>query len=76
MNNPLQLVRAFRNPQEFMKQATQNSELMKNPIAKNAIQMYQNGDKEGINKLANNLCSEKGTTFEEMAQQIKSQFGI
>ena len=29
MNNPLQLVRAFRNPQDFMKQATQNSELMK-----------------------------------------------
>lgn len=76
MNNPLQLVRAFRNPQEFMKQATQNSELMKNPIAKNAIQMYQNGDKDGINQLAQNLCSEKGTTFEEMTQQIKSQFGI
>ena len=76
MNNPLQFVRAFRNPQDFMQQVTQNSELMKNPIAKNAIQMYQNGDKDGINKLAQNLCSEKGTTFEEMAQQIKSQFGI
>lgn len=76
MNNPLPLVRAFRHPEEFRKIITQNSELMKNPIAKNAIQMYQNGDKDGVNKLAQNLCSEKGTSFEEMTQQIKSQFGI
>ena len=76
MINPLPLVRAFRHPEELRKLITQNSELMKNPIAKNAIQMYQNGDKDGVNKLAQNLCSEKGTTFEEMTQQIKSQFGI
>jgi hypothetical protein len=47
-----------------------------NPIVSNAIQMYQKGDKEGINEIAKNLCKEKGTSFDEMAKQIKSQFGM
>ena len=72
MNNPLQFVQIMRNPQMFLQQAMQSS----NPIVKNAIEMYQRGDKEGINKLAENLCKEKGTSFEEMAKQIKSQLGM
>jgi hypothetical protein len=53
-----------------------NSQLMQNPIAKNAIEMYQKGDIKGINELANNLCKEKGTNYDEMAKQIKSQIGM
>ena len=76
MNNPLNFVQMMRNPQAFLQQAMNNSQLMNNPISKNAIEMYQKGDKQGINELAQNLCKEKGTTMEEMAKQIKSQFGI
>ena len=54
MNNPLALMRAFRNPQEFMQQAMQNSQINKNPIAKNAFSMYQNGDSKGLENLARN----------------------
>ena len=56
----------------LLQQAMQSS----NPIVKNAVEMYQRGDKDGINKLAENLCKEKGTSFEEMAKQIKSQLGM
>ena len=72
MNNILQLGQILRNPQAFLQQAMQSG----NPIVKNAIEMYQRGDKEGINQLAQNLCKEKGTSYEDMVKQIKSQFGM
>lgn len=72
MNNMGMLMQAMRNPQAFLQQAMQSN----NPIVQNAIHMYQKGDKEGINEIAKNLCKEKGTSFDEMAKQIKSQFGM
>ena len=72
MNNPLQFVQIMRNPQAFLQQAMQSG----NPIMKNAVEMYQRGDKDGINQLAQNLCKEKGTSYDNMVKQIKSQFGM
>ena len=76
MNNPLALVQAFRNPQAFMQQAMNNSQLMQNPISRNALEMYQKGDKQGLNELADNLCREKGINRQDFEKQIRSQFGI
>jgi hypothetical protein len=70
------IMQAMRNPQAFMQQAMNNSQIMQNPISRNAIEMYQKGDIKGINELANNLCKEKGISYEEMAKQIKSQIGM
>ena len=72
MNNPMQLMQLMRNPQAILQQAMQSS----NPIIKNAMTMYQRGDKEGINQLAQNLCKEKGISYDDMVKQIKSQFGM
>jgi hypothetical protein len=68
----MQLMQLMKNPQAFLQQAMQSN----NPIVKNVMEMYQRGDKDGINQLAQNLCKEKGTNFEEMVKQIKSQFGM
>lgn len=76
MNNPLQFVQAMRNPQVFMQQAMNNSNIMSNPIAKNALEMYQKGDKDGINQLAENLCKEKGINRQDFEKQIMSQIGM
>lgn len=72
MNNPMQLLQALQNPQQFL----QNSKMMQNPILKNAIEMYQRGDKDGINNLADNLCKERGINRQEFEQQIRSKFGL
>ena len=76
MNNIFQLMQMAKNPQAFMQSMMGNNEFMQNPIYRNALELYKRGDKQGINELANNLCKEKGTSFEEMAKQIKSQFGM
>jgi hypothetical protein len=76
MNNLGLLMQAVNNPQQFLQNAMQNSQLMQNPIAKNALEMYQRGDKDGINQMAQNLCKEKGVKPEEIINQLKSQFGL
>lgn len=76
MNNPIQFVQAMRNPQQFLQQMMNNNKILQNPIGKNAIEMYQKGDIQGLNQLADNLCKEKGTTLDEMKMKIKSQFNI
>lgn len=76
MNNLGILMQSVKNPQQFLQNAMQNSQLMQNPIAKNAIEMYQRGDKDGINQMAENLCKEKGVKPEEIINQLKSQFGL
>lgn len=76
MNNPLQFVQIIRNPQAFLQQAMNNSQFMQNPISRNALEMYQKGDKQGLNELADNLCKEKGINRSDFERQIKSQFGI
>ena len=68
----MQLMQMMKNPQAILQQAMQSG----NPIIKNAIEMYQRGDKEGINQLAQNLCKERGTSYDEMVNQLKNQFGL
>ncbi|MBQ2398061.1 MAG: hypothetical protein II304_13665, partial [Bacteroidales bacterium] len=71
-NNMGMLMQAMRNPQAFMQQAMNNSQLMQNPISKNAIEMYQRGDVDGINQLADNLCKERGINRQDFEKQIMS----
>lgn len=65
------------NPmQMFVNQMMNNSQAMKNPMLKNAINMANKGDSKGIEQMARNLCAEKGINPEEAIAQIKSQFGM
>lgn len=76
MNNPLQMMQMIRNPQALMQSLLGNNELMQNPIMNNAVTMYRNGNKQGLNELIDNLCKEKGVSRQEIEKQIKSQFGL
>lgn len=76
MNNMAMLMQAVKNPQQFIQQMIGNSQAMQNPMMRNAIEMYQKGDKDGVNQLAQNLCKEKGISYTDAINQIKSQFGM
>ena len=67
---------AFRSPQQFLQNMIGNSQVMQNPMAKNAIGMAQSGDTKGIEQMARNLCREKGINPDEMINQIKSRMGM
>ena len=74
--NPFQMLGAMKNPRAFIQQMMSSSQVMQNPIAKNAIQMYQKGDMQGLQAIAENLAKEQGTTVNDMKSQIMSQFGM
>lgn len=76
MLNPVLLTQMMRNPQAFMQQIMNNNQIMQNPIGKNAIELARKGDVQGLNSLAENLCKERGTTFEEMKSKFRSQFNL
>ena len=73
--NIIQLMRTV-NPQQFLQQVMNNSQMMQNPMIKNTVQMAQNGDTKGIEQLARNLCKEKGINADDMFNQIKDKFGM
>lgn len=76
MINPFQMLGSARDPNKFIEQIMANSPMSNNPIARNAVEMYQKGDIEGLNQLANNLCNERGIKPEDAFKQIKSQLGM
>ena len=67
---------SFRSPQQFLQSMIGNSQVMQNPMAKNAIGMAQSGDTKGIEQMARNLCRENGINPDEMIKQIKSRMGM
>ena len=74
--NPFQMLGAMKNPQAFIQQMMSNSQIMQNPMIRNAMQMYKNGDAKGLKDMAENLAKERGTTVDDMKSQIMAQFGM
>lgn len=64
------------NPMQIIQAMMGNKQVMKNPMAKNAIDMMQRGDSKGIEQMARNLCKEKGVDPDEMVNQVKSKLGM
>ena len=77
MTNPMQLIQMMRsgNPQQLLQRMMGNSQIMSNPIMKNTMQMAQQGNIQGIEQMARNLCREKGLNADDVFNQIKSRFG-
>lgn len=76
MNNMFQLLNALKNPQAFMNQMKNNSQMMQNPMIRNTMDMYQRGDTKGLQNMAENLCRERGTSPQEVQEALKKQLGL
>lgn len=73
--NPINIFQLMRGgPQQFLQQIANNNQLMSNPMMKNTIQMAQQGNMQGIEQMARNLCKEKGLNADDVFNQIKSRF--
>lgn len=69
--NPMQMLQGMKNPQQFLQQMMGNNSVMKNPMARNAMQMAQNGDSKGIEQMARNLCKERGLMQIRLLSRLK-----
>jgi len=65
------MFKSLKNPQEMVSNMIgENS----NPVLINALKMAKNNDMEGVSKLAENLCKEKGIDFQKEFAQFMSYF--
>lgn len=70
MNNPLGIIQAIQNPQQFVENMMNNSQAMQNPMMKNAMEMFKKGDIQGLKSLTENVAKQKGTTIDEVRKRI------
>ena len=70
MNNPLGIIQAIQNPQQFVENMMNNSQAMQNPMMKNAMEMFKNGDVQGLQQLTENVAKQRGTSIEEMRKKL------
>lgn len=74
--NPINIFQMMKaGPQQFIQQIMKNNQIMSNPMMKNTINMAQQGNVQGIEQMARNLCKEKGLNADDVFNQIKSRFG-
>ena len=73
--NPINIFQMMKaGPQQFIQQMMGNNQIMSNPMMKNTINMAQQGNVQGIEQMARNLCKEKGLNADDVFNQINSRF--
>lgn len=75
--NPINIIQMMTsgNPQQAIQSIIErNPNIQNNPLAQNAIKMYQNGDTRGLQNMAENMCKERGITVDQAKQQVMSMF--
>ena len=71
--NIFQIMQSINNPQQLINQITGNKQIMSNPMIKNAVDMAQKGDSQGLEQLVRNIAKTKGVNVDEVFNQVKSQ---
>ena len=54
----------------------QNNPLMSNPTIKNAINMGNHGDFAGVEKIARNMCQQRGIDADKAVENLKNSFSF
>lgn len=75
--NPINIIQMMTsgNPQQAIQNIIEsNPNIQNNPLAQNAMKMYQNGDTKGLQNMAENMCKERGITVDQAKQQVMGMF--
>lgn len=75
--NPINIIQMMTsgNPQQAIQNIIEsNPNIQNNPLAQNAMKMYQNGDTKGLQNMAENMCKERGITVDQAKQQVIGMF--
>lgn len=68
MNNPIEMLKMIKNPKEFvMNYMKQNN----NPVLNNLVKEIEKGNNEAVEKFANNMLKEKGTSLNDIMDFLK-----
>ena len=71
--NPMQIIQMIKggsNPQQLLMSILQGN-MGSTPMGQNLMTLVQNGDKQGLEKIARNLCQQKGVNFDQEFNAFK-----
>lgn len=71
-----QMMKGGGNPQAMLQKMMGNSQIAGNPMAMNAMEMFQSGNIDGLKSMAENLAKEKGVKIDDVKNGIMEQFGM
>ena len=72
--NIIQMMISGNHQQAIQNIIESNPNIQNNPLAQNAMKMYQNGDTRGLQNMAENMCKERGITVDQAKQQVIGMF--
>ena len=72
--NIIQMMTSGNLQQAIQNIIESNPNIQNNPLAQNAMKMYQNGDTRGLQNMAENMCKERGITVDQAKQQVMGIF--
>lgn len=73
-NQLIQMIKSGQNPQQLMLSILQSN--ANSPLGANLLQLAQNGQTTEIEKIARNMCKERGVDFDTEFQKFRQQFGL
>lgn len=73
--NPIEILKGFMtkggNPQELLQRTMGMNN--NNPVISNLVSLAKNGDKEQVEKIARNICKERGINYDEEFPKFMKQ---
>lgn len=76
--NPIDIVKLIKsgqNPQQIMLKILEQN-MQGTPMGENLINIVKSGRTEDIEKIARNLCSQRGVDFDKEFNAFKKQLGL
>ena len=73
-NRLIQMIRQGQNPQQLMLSVLEGQ--AGSPMGRNLLNLARNGQTAEIEKIARNLCKERGMDFDQEFMKFRQMFGI
>ena len=73
-NRLIQMIRQGQNPQQLMLSVLEGQ--AGSPMGRNLLNLARNGQTQEIEKIARNLCKERGVDFDQEFMKFRQMFGI
>lgn len=70
----IQMIRQGQNPQQLMLSVLEGQ--AGSPMGRNLLNLARNGQTAEIEKIARNLCKERGMDFDQEFMKFRRMFGI
>lgn len=70
----IQMIRQGQNPQQLMLSVLERQ--AGSPMGRNLLNLARNGQTAEIEKIARNLCKERGMDFDQEFMKFRQMFGI